>query len=429
MTATRQWSAVALLTAVYTVSFIDRQVINLLVDPIRGDLGLSDTQISLLQGLAFALPYVLLSLPMGRIVDIANRVRVLLLGLLVWTLACMCCGLARGFWQLAFARVGVGAGEATVTPASWSLLADWFPAQQRALPVSIFLMGPYLGAGISLLAGAEVMSWASGLGTVELPVIGLLAPWQITFIVVAAPGFALLLFMPMLSEPARTDTLQLQTSLSLQQLLVMIWERRTVYGAYLLGAPFIVLVLYAFQAWIPSLLVRVHGFGIVDAGRVYGSIALVAGSAGVLSGPLMMKWLRARLNQDGAPLTIAMGAAILLIPVTVTMGLSASPSVAIAMVTAGSFLITVPMALFATGLQNSSPNEIRGLMAGAYVFMVNVVGLTLGPSSVALVTDSVFGRDDAVGMSLAVVCGCALVLAAMLLRQGLGAFQSEARHR
>jgi sugar phosphate permease len=260
-------------------------------------------------------------------------------------------------------------------------------------------------------------------------VIGVLAPWQITFIVVAAPGFALLLFMPMLSEPARTDTLQLQTSLTLQQLIAMVWERRAVYGAYLLGAPFIVLVLYAFQAWIPSLLVRVHGFGIVDAGRVYGSIALFAGSAGVLSGPLMMKWLRARLDQDGAPLTIAMGAAILLIPVTVIMGLSASPSVAIAMVTAGSFLITVPMALFATGLQNSSPNEIRGLMAGAYVFMVNVVGLTLGPSSVALVTDSVFGRDDAVGLSLAIVCGCALVLAVMLLRQGLGAFKSEVPQR
>ena len=429
MTATRQWSAVALLTAVYTVSFIDRQVINLLVDPIRIDLGLSDTEISLLQGLAFALPYVLLSLPMGRIVDIANRVRVLLLGLLVWTLACMCCGLARGFWQLAFARIGVGAGEATVTPASWSLLADWFPAEQRALPVSVFLMGPYLGAGISLLAGAEVMSWASGLGTVELPLIGLLAPWQITFIVVAAPGFALLLLMPMLSEPSRTDTLQLHTSLTLQQLLDIIWARRAVYGAYLLGAPFIVLVLYAFQAWIPSLLVRVHGFDIVDAGRIYGSIALVAGSVGVLSGPLIIKRLHARLDQDGAPLTIAMGAALLLIPVTVTMGLSASPKVAIAMVTAGSFLITVPMALFATGLQNSSPNEIRGLMAGAYVFMVNVVGLAFGPSSVALVTDAVFGRDDAVGLSLAVVCGCALLLAAMLLRQGQRAFQSEARHR
>ena len=123
------------------------------------------------------------------------------------------------------------------------------------------------------------------------------------------------------------------------------------------------------------------------------------------------------------------GATILLIPVTLTMGLTASPSVAIAMVTAGSFLITSPMALFATGLQNLSPNEIRGLMAGAYVFMVNAVGLTLGPSSVALVTDAVFGRDDAVGLSLAVVCGCALVLATMLLRQGRGAFHSKAPHR
>ena len=116
MTTTRQWSAVALLTAVYTVSFIDRQVINLLVDPIRVDLDLSDTEISLLQGLAFALPYVLLSLPMGRIVDIANRVRVLLLGLLVWTLACMCCGLARGFWQLALLASGLGREKPRLHP-------------------------------------------------------------------------------------------------------------------------------------------------------------------------------------------------------------------------------------------------------------------------------------------------------------------------
>ena len=145
------WWALILLTATYTFSFIDRQIINLLVDPIRKDLSLSDSQVSFLQGLAFVLPYVILSIPLGRIVDRANRIRVLVIGILVWTISCMTCGSAKNFWQLGVARMGVGAGEASVTPASWSLLADYFPEDKRALPVSIFLMGPYLGAGLSLI--------------------------------------------------------------------------------------------------------------------------------------------------------------------------------------------------------------------------------------------------------------------------------------
>jgi MFS family permease len=164
------WWALLLLTATYTFSFIDRQIINLLVDPIRTDLSLSDSQVSFLQGLAFVLPYVILSIPLGRIVDRANRIRVLVIGILVWTISCVTCGLAKNFWQLGVARMGVGAGEASVTPASWSLLADYFPENQRALPVSIFLMGPYLGAGLSLILGAEVVGWASGLGVIELPI-------------------------------------------------------------------------------------------------------------------------------------------------------------------------------------------------------------------------------------------------------------------
>ena len=109
------WWALILLTATYTFSFVDRQIINLLVDPIRADLSLSDSEVSFLQGLAFVMPYVLLSIPIGRIVDRANRIRVLIIGILVWTVSCISCGLARNFWQLGVARVGVGAGEASVT--------------------------------------------------------------------------------------------------------------------------------------------------------------------------------------------------------------------------------------------------------------------------------------------------------------------------
>ncbi len=421
------WWALLLLTATYTFSFIDRQIINLLVDPIRTDLSLSDSQVSFLQGLAFVLPYVILSIPLGRIVDRANRIRVLVFGILIWTVSCVTCGLAKNFWQLGVARMGVGAGEASVTPASWSLLADYFPEDRRALPVSIFLMGPYLGAGLSLILGAEVVGWASGLGAIELPMVGALAPWQLTFMLVALPGLLMVFLLPLLREPPRTQRLtQTAEPLSWGDVANYVWPRRGVFGAYLLGAPFIVLVLYALQAWVPSLLIRVHGLEIVDAGRYYGTIALLAGSAGVLSGPVAARWLATRMDPDRAPLITSIWSTSLLIPVLVGAGLAESLSWALVLITGASYLVTFPLALFATGLQSASPNEMRGLMAGCFVLSTNLIGLALGPTSVALASDYIFESTQAVGSSLALVGATVLPMAVLLLWRGLSAISSDA---
>ena len=421
------WWALILLTATYTFSFIDRQIINLLVDPIRTDLSLSDSQVSFLQGLAFVLPYVILSIPLGRIVDRANRIRVLVIGILVWTVSCLTCGLAKNFWQLGVARMGVGAGEASVTPASWSLLADYFPEDRRALPVSIFLMGPYLGAGLSLILGAEVVGWASGLGGIELPVIGALAPWQLTFMLVALPGLLMVFLLPLLQEPPRTQRLtETADPLSWGEVARYVWPRRGVFGAYLLGAPFIVLVLYALQAWVPSLLIRVHGLEIVDAGRYYGAIALLAGSAGVLSGPVAARWLATRTDPFRAPLITSIWSTSLLIPVLVGAGVAESLSWALVLITGASYLVTFPLALFATGLQSASPNEMRGLMAGCFVLSTNLIGLALGPTSVALASDYIFESTQAVGSSLALVGATVLPMAVLLLWRGLSAMSSDA---
>jgi len=419
------WWALILLTATYTFSFVDRQIINLLVDPIRADLSLSDSEVSFLQGLAFVMPYVLLSIPIGRIVDRANRIRVLIIGILVWTVSCISCGLARNFWQLGVARVGVGAGEASVTPVSWSLLADYFPEEKRALPVSLFLMGPYLGAGLSLILGAEVIAWASGLGTFSLPLIGSLAPWQLTFMLVALPGLCMALLLPLLTEPARSERLTSgNEAMSWRAARDFIWPRRGLFGAYLLGAPFVVLVLYALQAWVPSLLIRVHGLEIVQAGRYYGAIALLAGSAGVLSGPVMSRYLARRGHGGRAPLLTALFSTLLLIPTLVAAGLANSLTGALALISLASYWVTFPLALFATGLQNASPNELRGLMAGCFVLSTNLIGLALGPASVALVSDFVFQDSQAVGKSLALVGAVFLPMAALLIWRGLTAVEN-----
>ena len=419
--------ALVLLTATYTFSFIDRQIINLLVDPIRTDLSLSDSQVSFLQGLAFALPYVILSIPLGRIVDRANRIRVLVIGILVWTVSCVTCGLAKNFWQLGVARMGVGAGEASVTPASWSLLADYFSEDKRALPVSIFLMGPYLGAGLSLILGAQVVDWASGLGAIDLPLIGGLAPWQLTFMLVAIPGLCMVFLLPLLRDPPRMERLSSDAAcMNWREIYCYVWPRRGIFGAYLLGAPFIVLVLYALQAWVPSLLIRVHGLEIVEAGRYYGTIALIAGSAGVLSGPVVARWLASQVDPARAPLVTSIWSTSFLIPVLVAAGLTESLTWALVLIIGASYLVTFPLALFATGLQSVSPNEMRGLMAGCFVLSTNLIGLALGPTSVALASDYIFESAQAVGSSLALVGATVLPIAVLLLWRGLSAIKSVA---
>lgn len=416
------WWALILLTTTYTFSFVDRQIINLLVDPIRSDLALSDSQVSFLQGLAFVLPYVLLSIPMGRVVDRANRIRVLILGIFVWTVSCVSCGAAKSFMQLSVARIGVGAGEASVTPASWSLLADYFPEERRALPVSIFLMGPYLGAGLSLILGAEVVAWASDMGRISLPLLGVLAPWQITFMVVAIPGLCMVLLLPLLTEPTRMERLSSDsTGISWGEAWRYIWPRRGVFAAFLLGAPFVVVVLYALQAWVPSVLIRVHGLEIVEAGRYYGTLSLIAGSAGVLSGPFFSRWLARRGYGQRAPLITALLSTLLLIPFVVLAGLAQQLTTALILIGIASYLVTFPLALFATGLQNISPNEMRGLMAGCYVLSTNLLGLALGPASVALVTDYVFRDSLAVGKALSLVAAVVLPLAILLILRGIKA--------
>lgn len=201
----RAWRVTGLLTVIYVFSFVDRQVLNLLVGPIQSDLGLSDTEVSLLQGFGFVATYVLLSIPIGRLVDTRNRVTIIALGVAFWSVATAACGLVKSFMGLLMARAGVGVGEASLTPAAWSLLADYFPPARRSFPLSIFLMGPYLGVGVAMISGGLLMDDLLARGPIAVPLLGTLAPWQLTFLVVAAPGILLTGLMLLVREPSRRD--------------------------------------------------------------------------------------------------------------------------------------------------------------------------------------------------------------------------------
>ena len=422
----RGWLVTLMLLVAFTFSFVDRQVLNLLVEPIRTDLAISDTQISFLQGFAFAVTYVLMSIPLGRMVDKFNRIHIMMGGVLVWSATTIACGLSRNYTQLLFARFGVGAGEAALSPAAWSVLADYFRPERLARPISVYLMGPYLGAGLAMIAGAEVLDWSQNVDVVSLPLVGVVSPWQATFIAVGLPGVLIIAMLSLIREPARKGREGSVTVPAWPEIRAYMYQHRRIYMSLHLGVPFIVVMLYGLQSWTPTILLRVYGWELADAGRTYGVVALVAGSAGVLTGPFLSRLLVARGMVDAPLLIASLGAAMATVSL-MTLPFLTTGQMALVSIGCASFSVTLPLALITTVMQEVTPNAMRGVVNGTYVVTTNVLGLALGPTLVALSTDYIFEDPKAVARSLALVALVVGPIAVMLLNQGRVAYREFQR--
>ena len=419
------WYVTFVLLLAFTFSFVDRQVLNLLVQPIQADLGISDTQISLLQGLAFVLTYVGLSVPIGRMVDRFNRVAIMIGGVVVWSATTVACGLSRTYTQLFSARLGVGAGEAALTPAAWSVLSDYFPPQRLPRPISVYLMGPYLGAGIAMIAGAEVLDWSQQAESVALPLLGELAPWQFTFIAVGLPGILISVLLMTVREPVRKNR-QRPEAPPWADILRYLRRHWRIYLSIHVGVPCIVVMLYGLQGWIPTVMVRVYAWDLAQAGRVYGLVAMLAGAGGVLTGPTIARILKERGRGDQS-LRIAAAAGLAATGSLLLLPWQADPYAGLACVFGASFFVTLPLALMTSSMQLVTPNDMRGVVSGLYVVTTNVIGLALGPTLVAASTDYLFADPEAVAKSLALVAAVIGPLAACLLLQGHRAYTGRVR--
>ena len=197
------WFVTILLTATFSLSFIDRQVLNLLVEPIKSDFQLTDSQVSLIQGLAFTSAYVLMGPFFGRWVDIGNRRNIIVFGAVLWSTFTVVSGLSRNYGELFGARMGVGAAEACLFPAVFSLLPDYFRKETLPRAMSIYLMSPYIGGGLALIFGGLVLQAANVGVTADLPLIGTLDDWQLVFIAVGTPGILLAFLLFTIAEPRR----------------------------------------------------------------------------------------------------------------------------------------------------------------------------------------------------------------------------------
>lgn len=414
------WGVLAILTLAYTVGFIDRQVLNLLVEPIKADYRLSDLQVSLLQGVAFSLAYMLASPLFGRWVDTKERRTILTGALVVWSTFTACTGLARGFWSLFTARSGTGAAEAGLTPAAWSMLTDTFDARRLPFAFSIFMLGPHLGGGLALLFGAAGLHWVANGGAGLLSLLGGLKPWQATFLLVSLPGFLCAALLLLIREPPRQgDAAQ---SVPIGRLLDTLKERRSFYLNFYAGMGCNFIPLYALPAWMPSFAMRRFGVGISEVGLSYGSVTLLSGISGVLAGPFLARMLL-RMGYRDAALRLPMVTAALV--VVCAIGLYFAQSFQAALLAAGlaGFCYSAPASLAASTLQLATPNRMRGMTSAIYVFVTSVSGLMLAPTLVAFMTDHVLGDERRVGESLAIVCAGASLLTIVFMRRCCAAYR------
>ncbi len=396
----------------YAVAYIDRQILNLLVDPIKYSLGFTDVRFSLLQGLAFVAAYVAVGPICGRLADRVSRRKLLAVAVLTWSACTMLCGLAAGFWTFFIARAGIGAAESCLIPAGWSLLADYFSEERLPRAMSVVLIGPFIGSGLALVLGGLVLKRVSG-GAGGHGVGW--EPWRIAFVVVGSPGLLLAAMMYAIHEPKRLTAMGAEeSSYRIQEIGAFLWNDRRFYLAFVGGMSLLVVCVFALPAWTPAVLIRAHGGTAASVGVQYGMATLVAGCLGVLLGPLVSNALARRFATNAPLLTAMLGGAGAFIATLFIPFAQGYWTVLIASATA-SGLVNLPLPVAAAALQSATPNRMRGVVTSIYAFILTSVGLGVAPTAVAFVTDRIIGDSTKVGVALGSVSALAAFSAVLLL--------------
>jgi MFS family permease len=402
------WYVVFVLMLCYALSLIDRQILSLLVGPLKRDLHISDTQIGLLQGLSFALFYTLAGLPLGRIADTHNRRNLIAAGIVGWSVLTAACSLAKNYWALFLTRMGVGVGEAALSPAAFSLIADYFPPGRLGVALSLYAMGIYIGSGLALIVGGEVIQSLARRPELTLPLLGTIASWRATFLVVGLPGLLIALLIRTIREPQRRYLQQVADGqpyqLGVRNLLKELQLRLGSVVGVSLGMVFQAICGYAFLAWAPTFLQRAYGWSSGQSGRTLGILILVFGCLGMyIGGSLCDHWQRRGIPE--APLRVgvvsAAGAAVLFpLALTTTNAAWATGLLAPAII-----LLALPIGCSYAALQLILPNQLRGQVSALFLFILSLGGLSFGPLLPGLLTDYFFRSENRIGAALAVTIG------------------------
>jgi MFS family permease len=409
----KAWLGLFVLVLMYVASYMDRQIISLMVEPLKRDLHLSEMQFGLLQGAAFATFYALVGFPMGWMVDRFSRRAIIFSGMVVWSMACAACGLAASAGQFMVGRFALGAGEAVLAPAGMATLGDSFPKTRISLAVNIFKGGALIGGVASVALGGVLLAWANGHGPVQVPVFGVLQPWQQVLTLIGLPGVAAAFLAFLLPRGARSAGPRAPAAPFLPYL-----RRRKAYVATVLfGGALLVIPSFAGQAWGAAYLIRHYHLPVDKVGGIMAITAL-----GPALGFLFHGWITDRMFARG------IRAAHLLpglwsIPLIAALAYFAYVRVDdlklfVALSFAIQFLLTSASTIDGH-IQLTSPSAYRGRMAALYGMGQHLLAISIGPALVAFFTEEVFGDPKYVGWGLAATYALVAPLAMVVVSLGL----------
>ncbi len=436
------WYVVVLMMCFYVLSFMDRQIIAVMLDPIKDDLALTDFQIAMVHGWGFGLFYAVVGIFIGRLADSMNRPFLIAMGVFIWSLTTALCGLASKFWHLFFLRMGVGLGEAALLPSTLSLLKDYFPTQRLATPTSVFLFGAPIGIGLSFVVGgfmygvAEDITAASG--WTDVAFIGGTAAWKLVLIFLGVVGMSMTIGMITVREPRTTSATareaqaerSLKAAEAAEMPVVKAYARKNrlpILSLYI-GMALISLAAYAQGLWDVTYLTRTFGGEVKPVAFMYGMVQMFAGIAGMLLGGITADRLTRHGVEGSSYKLVILGAAIAT-PFGFTYALMGTESMSLWLMVGTIFGTNMCFACAASAMQRMYPAAMLGLAAGIYFFMSNAVGLMVGPPLVAAITDYGFGDPQKVGYSLSIVGGTARLLAFVVFVVGLRSYVRLLRER
>ena len=419
------YSAVAILTLAQVFAFIDRQIPSMLVEPIKQDFNLSDSQIALLGGAAFSIFYAIMALPIGYAVDRYKRTKVLGIGIFLWSLMTALAGLANSFGKLFGARIGVAVGEAVMAPVSVSLVSDSFPESKQGKPMGIITAGVYIGIGITLLGGGFLIDYLTSLGGITLPLIGYLKPWQATFMIVGIPGLVLALAAFYLKEPQRIEQqVDYDQLVGRKNVFIHLKEHRKTLVPMFGGLIFMALIFYSFSFWAPTMMIRTFNISLTEVGFTLGVITIISSITGTIIAGSAVDYLRNR-NYSDAPVRAAMIAVILALPPIISLSfvqseLSAWICISLYLLFISSF---APLGLLA--ISGVSTGNVKGQTAAIHAFLMMAFGLSLGPQLTAFFTDFVFVDPNLLINSISLTGLIVLPISALLFKLSLSRYRES----
>ncbi|MDX1580112.1 MAG: MFS transporter [Alphaproteobacteria bacterium] len=411
-----KWYVVLFLTVASTLSFIDRQILGVMIGPVKRDLGINDEQIGLLIGFAFTIFYTIITVPMAWLADRYSRRMMIGFGIFFWSLMTALSGLAKTYGQLFGARDGVGVGEATLGPAAFSMMSDYFSKERLPIAIGIFQSAPFIGVGLAFILGGPLVEYLESIPPIEAPIIGEILSWQMAFFLVGIPGILMAFFIFTVKEPVRRGRSKMSEAtgdIPVKEIGRFIAQRKWFFIFHFTAFIMLSIQGWALFAWVLEFFIRSHDLSRGVIGQTYGMIALFVGFGGsIAAGAIATRMLRK--GTADATLRLVMISALGLTPLAVLFPQVDSATLAFVMLVPITFFMSWPSGLGTTALQVIVPNELRGRVIAFYLLVVNFTSYTLGPYIGGAINTRVFNEGvNGLGNTLSLMAAFTYPIAAI----------------